>query len=84
MEGGFVLPDPRRQLLLQDLPYSVFPLHSQHDPVAPVIAHVHREQALLQTIRFAKIELSQSAIGLYQLGELNVSDELYLHNAPVE
>jgi hypothetical protein len=84
VKGRFVFPDPRGQLLFDDLPDPVFPLHPQDDPVAPVIAHVHREQTLLQTIRFAKIELSQSAIGLYQLGELNVPDELYLHKAPFE
>ncbi len=55
------------------------PLHPQYDPVTAVIAHVHREQAFLQAIRFAKIELSQTALGLDQLGELNVPDELYLH-----
>jgi hypothetical protein len=84
VKGSFVLPDPGWQLLLDDLPYPVFALHPQHDPVTPVIAHVHREQTLLQTIRLAKIEFSQSAIGLYQLGELNVPDELYLHKAPFE
>lgn len=84
MECYFVLPDPGGQLLFKDLPDPVFALHPQHDPVAPVIAHIHGEQALRQTIRFAKIELSQSAIGLYQLGELYVPDELYLHKAPFE
>jgi hypothetical protein len=69
-------------LLFHDLPDSVLSLHPQHDPVTPVIAHVHREQPFRQTIRFAEIELSQTAIGLYQLSELNVPDELYLHKAP--
>jgi hypothetical protein len=84
MKYGFVFPDPGRQLLLDDLPHPVFPLHSQNDPITAVIAHVHRKQTLLQTIRFAKIKLPQSAIGLYQFGELNVPDELYLHKAPFE
>jgi len=84
MKYGFVFPDPRWQLLLDDLPDSVLPLHSQHDPVAAVIAYVHGKQSLLKTIRFTKIKLSQTALGLYQLGELNVPDELYLHKAPFE
>jgi hypothetical protein len=84
MKSSLILPYPGRQLLLDDLPNPVFTLHPQNDPVAPVIAHVHRELAFCQTIRFAKIELSQTAIGLYQLGELYVPDELYLHKAPVE
>jgi len=69
-------------LLLHDLPDPVLALHPQHDPVTPVVAHVYGELTLRQTIRFAEIELSQTAIGLYQLGELDVPDELYLHKAP--
>jgi hypothetical protein len=84
MKGCLILPDPGGQLLLDDLPHPVFPLHPQYDPVTPVIAHVHREQTLRQTIRFAEIKLPQTAIGLYQLGELNVPDELYLHKAPFD
>src|SRR5579863_5159657 len=83
MEGRFILPDPGGQLLLNDLPDSVLTLHPEHDPVTPVISHVHREHPLRQTIRFAEIELSQTAIGLYQFGELYVPDELYLHKAPL-
>jgi len=84
MKDGFVLPDPGRQLLLDDLPHTIFPLHSQHDPVAAIIAHVNSEQAFLQSIGFAKIKFSQSAFGLDQLGKLNIPDELYLHKDAFE
>src|ERR1700748_2472181 len=84
VKKSLVLPYPRRQLLFDDLPDTVFPLHPEDDTVASVIAHIHREQTFLQAIRFAEVKLSQSAIGLYQLGELNVANELYLHKDPFE
>jgi len=81
MKNGFILPDPGRQLLLNDLPHAIFLLHFQHDTVAPVITHIYREQSFLQSIGFAEIEFPQTAFRLHQLGELNVSDELNLHKA---
>jgi hypothetical protein len=81
MKNGFILPDPCRQLLFDDLPNPVFFLHSQHDAVAPVIAHIHGEQSLLQSVGFAKIEFPQPAISLYQFSKLNVPNELNLHKA---
>jgi len=84
VKGSFILPYPCGQLLLDDLPHSIFALHSQHDPVAAVITNVHGEQAFLQPVGFAKIELSQTAFGLHQLGELNVPDKLYLHKDAFE
>jgi len=81
MKNGFVLPYPGGQLLFNDLPHSIFLLHFQHDTVAPVITYIYREQSFLQSIGLAKIEFPQTAVGLHQLGELNVSDELNLHKA---
>jgi hypothetical protein len=84
MKNGLVLPYPGRQLLFDDLPDPILALHPQYDTVAAIIAHIHREQPFLQPIGLAEIKLSQSAIGLYQLGELNVANELYLHKDPFE
>jgi len=81
MKNGFVLPDPGGQLLLDNLPHAIFFLHFQHDTVAPVVTHIYREQSFLQSIGLAEIEFPQTAVGLHQLGELNVSDELNLHKA---
>jgi len=36
-----VLPDPGRELLLDDLPDAVLPLHPQNDPIAAVITHIN-------------------------------------------
>jgi hypothetical protein len=84
MKYRLVLPYPRRQLLLDDLPDAIFALHSQYDPVSTVVAHVHSEQSFLQSIGLAEVKLSQSAVGLYQFCELDVPDELYLHKVPFE
>jgi len=81
VKNGFILPDPCRQLLLDDLPHPVFFLHFQHNAIAAVVTHIHSEQSFLQSIGFAEIEFPQTAVGLHQLGELNVSDELNLHKA---
>jgi hypothetical protein len=71
-------------LLLDDLPHAIFPLHPQDDPVSTIITHVYGEQAFLQPVGLAKIKFSQSTVSLYQLGELNVPDELYLHKDAFE
>jgi hypothetical protein len=81
---GLVLPYPCRQLLFDDLPDAVFTLHSEHDPVAAVITHIYGKHSFRQAIRFAEVELSQAAIGFYQLGKLDIPDKLYLHKAPFE
>jgi hypothetical protein len=84
MKGDLVFPYPGGKLLLNNFPDTIFPLHSQNDAVSPVVTDVNGELTLGQTIRFSKIELPQAAIGLDQLGELNIPDELYLHKAPFE
>jgi hypothetical protein len=84
MKNRLIFPDPCRQLLLDDLPYAIFALHSQYDPVSTVVAHVHSEQSFLQSIGLTEVKFSQSAIGLYQFCELDVPDELYLHKVPFE
>ena len=84
VKDGFILPDPGWQLLLDDLPYTIFPLHSQHDPVAAIITYINSEQAFLQSIGLAKIKFSQSAFGLDKLGKLNIPDKLYLHKDAFE
>ena len=84
VKDGFILPDPGWQLLLDDLPYAIFALHSQYDPVSAVVADVHGEQSFLQSVGLAEIKFSQSTVGLYQFGELDIPDELYLHKVPFE
>jgi hypothetical protein len=84
MKNRLIFPDPRRQLLLDDLPYAIFALHSQYDPVATVVADVHGKQTFLQSVGLAEIKFSQSAVGLYQFCELDIPDELYLHKVPFE
>ena len=84
MKIGLIIPDPRRQLLLDDLPYAVFPFHPENNTVAAVIAHIYGEQPFLQSIGFAEIEFSQPPVRFYELGELNVSDELYMHTDDFE
>jgi hypothetical protein len=81
MKAFFVLPDPGGHLLFHDLPDAIFFLHTEYDPIAPVVTDVHRENAFLQPVRFPEIELSKPAIGFHQLGELNVPDKLNLHKA---
>jgi hypothetical protein len=71
-------------LLFDDLPDPIFALHSQNDPVAAVVTHVYSEKTFLQSVRLAEVEFSQSAVGLYQFGELDVPDELYLHKVPFD
>jgi len=80
----FILPDPCGQLLFDDLPDAVFALHSEYDPVAAVVADVYGEQAFLQPVGFTEIEFPQTAVGLHQLGELNIPDKLYLHKDAFE
>jgi len=70
--------------LFDDLPDAVFTLHSQNDPVTAVVAHIYSEKSFLESIRLAEVEFSQSAVGFYQFGELDVPDELYLHKVPFE
>ena len=84
MKNCFIFPDPCRQLLFDDLPNAIFALHSQYDPVSTVVAHVHSEQSFLQSVGLAEVKFSQSAVGLYQFGELDIPDELYLHKVPFE
>ena len=84
MKNIFILPDPGRELLLDDLPNAVFPLHSQYDPIAAVIAHINSKQSFLQSIGLAEVKFSQSSVRFHQLGELDISDKLYLHKAPFE
>jgi hypothetical protein len=84
MKNLLVLPYPGGELLFDDLPNAVFPLHPQYNPVAAVIAHINSKQSFLQPIRLAEVKLSQSAVCLHQLGELDVPDELYLHKVPFE
>ena len=84
VKNRFIFPDPGGQLLFDDLPYAIFALHSQYDPVSTVVAHVHSEQSFLQSIGLAEVKFSQSAVGLYQFGELDIPDELYLHKVPFE
>jgi hypothetical protein len=84
VKGGFIFPYPGRQLLFDDLPDAVFTLHSQNDPVTAVVTHIYREKSFLESVRLTEVEFSQSAVGLYQFGELDVPDELYLHKVPFE
>ena len=84
VKNSLIFPDPCRQLLLDDLPYAIFALHSQYDPVSTVVADVHGEQSFLQPVGLAEIKFSQSTVGLYQFGELDIPDELYLHKVPFE
>jgi hypothetical protein len=84
MKNGLVLPDPGRQLLLDDLPYAIFTLHSQNDTVPTVVADIDCEQSFLQSIRLAEVELPQPAIGFNEFGKLDIPDKLYLHKAPFE
>src|ERR1700733_7419086 len=84
MKNGFVFPYPCRQLLFDDLPYAIFALHSQYDPVSTVVAYVNGKQPFLQSVGLAEIKFSQSTVGLYQFGELDIPDELYLHKVPFE
>jgi len=79
-----VLPDPGGELLFDDLPNAVFPLHPQYDPIAAVITHINSKKSFLQPIGLAEVKFSQSSIRFHQLGELDVSDKLYLHKAPFE
>ena|SRR5579864_1893504 len=84
VKDGLIFPYPRRQLLFDDLPDTVFALHSQDDAIATIVTDVYGEQSFLQSVGFAEVELSQSAVGLYEFGELDIPDELYLHKAPFE
>jgi hypothetical protein len=84
MKNTFVLPDPGGELLFDDLPNAVFPLHPQYDPVAAVIAHIDSKQPFLQAIRLAEVKFSQSAVRFHQFGKLDIPDELYLHKVPFE
>src|SRR5258707_14658733 len=78
VKHGLILPYPGRQLLFDDLPYAVFALHSQHDPVATIVAYIDSKQSFLQSIGLAEVELSKPPVGFYEFGELDIPDELYL------
>jgi hypothetical protein len=84
MKNLLVLPDPGRELLFDDLPNAVLPLHPQYNPVAAVVTHINSKQSFLQPVGLAEVKLSQSAVCLHQFGELDVPDELYLHKVPFE
>jgi hypothetical protein len=84
MKNLLVLPNPGRELLFDDLPNAIFPLHPQYNPVAAVITHINSKQSFLQPVGLAEVKLSQSAVSLHQFGELDVPDELYLHKVPFE
>jgi hypothetical protein len=84
MKNMFVLPNPGRELLFDDLPDAIFPLHSQNDPIAAVITHINSKQTFLQSIGLAEVKFSQSSVRFHQFGELDIPDELYLHKVPFE
>ena len=84
MKNMLVFPNPGGELLFDDLPDAVLPLHSQYDPIAAVITHINSKQSFLQPIGLAEVKFSQSSIRFHQLGELDISDKMYLHNGPFE
>jgi hypothetical protein len=84
MKNILILPDPGGELLFDDLPNAIFPLHPQNDPVATVITHIDSKQSFLQSIGLAEVKFSQTAVRFHQFGELDIPDELYLHKVPFE
>jgi hypothetical protein len=84
MKNMLVLPYPGGELLFDDLPDAVLPLHPQYDPIAAVITHINSKQSFLQSIGLAEVKFSQSSVRFHQLGELDIPDELYLHKVPFE
>src|SRR5688572_11791286 len=79
MKFGLPFVYPLRQLLIEDLPLGIGLLHFEHDPVAPLIAHVHMEKFFRNPGNFSEVEFPDPSAYFHMSSELYIFLELNMH-----
>lgn len=73
----FIVAYPLGQDIINDLPVVGIPLfHTEHDPVATVVAYIYGKKRILFVGYPAEIELFQAVVDFDQLGEMDVFSEV--------